>query len=72
MLLSLFAVWRLCSVGPRRMRLRVAWWRYALVALADVEANYLVVKAYALGTNITSVMLILILSWSAFVFGSWL
>ena len=30
------------------------WWRYLLIALVDVEANYLVVKAYAY-TTVTSV-----------------
>jgi len=33
------------------------WWAYAVLALVDVEANYLVVKAYAY-TSMTSVMLI--------------
>lgn len=33
------------------------WWRYALLALVDVEANYLVVTAYQY-TTITSVMLL--------------
>lgn len=36
---------------------QVPWWRYALLAVADVEANYFVVKAYQY-TSITSVMLI--------------
>ena len=33
------------------------WWSFAALALADVEANYLVVKAYSY-TSMTSVMLI--------------
>lgn len=41
----------------RTWALQVAAWRYALVALADVEANFLVVKAYS-QTTITSIMLI--------------
>lgn len=36
---------------------QVAWWRYALLSIADVEANYFVVLAYQY-TSITSVMLI--------------
>lgn len=40
-----------------RLRLAVRWWVYALLAIADVEANYLVVKAYQY-TSITSIMLI--------------
>ena len=55
-LLSMYVLLRLCIEGPRP--LRVAWWRYALVALTDVEANFLVVKAYTLGASITSVMLL--------------
>ena len=35
----------------------VPWWRYAILALCDVEANYFVVKAYAY-TSVTSIMLI--------------
>jgi drug/metabolite transporter (DMT)-like permease len=35
----------------------VPWWRYAFLAACDVEANYLVVKAYAY-TSVTSIMLI--------------
>jgi hypothetical protein len=38
-------------------RLRVAWWKYALLALVDVEANYLVVRAYQY-TTIESVALL--------------
>lgn len=34
----------------------VKWWVYLLLAIADVEANYLIVKAYQY-TTITSVML---------------
>lgn len=33
------------------------WWKYAIVALIDVEANYCVVKAYQF-TSLTSVMLL--------------
>jgi solute carrier family 35, member F1/2 len=35
----------------------VPWWRYALLAAADVEANYLLVEAYEY-TSVTSIMLI--------------
>ena len=37
--------------------LRRAWWQYAVVALIDVEANYVVVLAYQY-TSITSIMLL--------------
>jgi len=37
--------------------LRTKWWFYLLLAIADVEANFLVVKAYQY-TTITSVMLL--------------
>ena len=30
-----------------RIRIRENWWKYLLVSLADVEANYLIVKAYS-------------------------
>ena len=30
------------------------WWKYLLIAIVDVEANYLVIKAYAY-TTVTSV-----------------
>ena len=36
---------------------KARWWVYLLVALVDVEANFLVVKAYQY-TTITSIMLI--------------
>jgi solute carrier family 35, member F1/2 len=37
--------------------LRLAWWKYAVLAVLDVEANFLIVTAYQY-TSITSVMLI--------------
>jgi hypothetical protein len=40
-----------------RPRVQIAVWRYAALAFADVEANFLVVKAYKY-TTITSVMLL--------------
>ena len=55
-LLSVFVLQRYYVEGYATPR--IAWWRYALVALADVEANYLVVKAYTVGASITSVMLL--------------
>ena len=36
---------------------QVSWWKYALIALADVEANFLVGTAYQY-TSITSIMLL--------------
>ncbi|KAM9846638.1 solute carrier family 35 member F2 isoform 2-T2 [Aulostomus maculatus] len=37
--------------------LKTKWWRYLLMGLADVEANYTVVKAYQL-TTLTSIQLL--------------
>ena len=42
---------------PHLFRLHLPWWRYALLGLCDVEANFLIVLAYRY-TTITSVMLI--------------
>lgn len=55
----------------RRKKLQVSWYWYVILSIVDVEANYLVVKAYQY-TSITSVMLldrgsllfVLALSWS--------
>jgi solute carrier family 35, member F1/2 len=56
----LFVVY-MAMVTWRRHRslceLRLSWWQYALLALIDVEANFLIVKAYQY-TTITSIMLI--------------
>ena len=66
-----------CLVAPVfrfASRLRVAWWKYALLALVDVEANYLVVRAYQY-TTIESVALLdcfaipCVMALSAVVFG---
>ena len=43
--------------GRARAAARVRRWQWALLALADVEANYLLVRAYQY-TDITSVMLL--------------
>jgi solute carrier family 35 protein F1/2 len=56
----------------RKKKLQISLWIYVLLALLDVEANYLAVKAYQY-TSITSVMLldcwsipcVLILTWLA-------
>jgi hypothetical protein len=57
-LLCLYALHRWRQAGfTTNFKLQVAWWKYALLAFADVEANYLVVKAYSY-TTITSIMLI--------------
>src|SRR5690606_11424420 len=37
--------------------LNIAWWKYLLLAIADVEANFTVVKAYQY-TTITSILLL--------------
>eukprot|EP00761_Pharyngomonas_kirbyi_P009099 gb/GECH01009114.1/.p1 GENE.gb/GECH01009114.1/~~gb/GECH01009114.1/.p1 ORF type:complete len:368 (+),score=46.15 gb/GECH01009114.1/:1-1104(+) len=50
----LFIRWR---HGVTKHVVRVPIWKYILLAIADVEANYLVVKAYDY-TTITSVMLL--------------
>lgn len=56
LLLSLYAVVRLYSEGWSKP-LRVRRWQYALLALADVEANALIVSAYQ-HTSLTSIMLL--------------
>ena len=55
-LLALFSA-RLVWHGQLLRTLRERWWRYLLLAVIDVEANYLVVMAYAY-TSIGSVMLL--------------
>lgn len=44
------------STGDRNILqiLRTEWWKYLVMGLADVEANYAVVKAYQL-TTLTSI-----------------
>jgi solute carrier family 35 protein F1/2 len=57
-LLLIYLGFRFRAVGwSKTWQLKVPWWRYGLLALVDVEANYLVVKAYRY-TSITSIMLI--------------
>ncbi|KAF5892617.1 solute carrier family 35 member F2-like, partial [Clarias magur] len=61
-----------CSHGDENILqiLRTKWWKYVLLGLVDVEANYAVVKAYQY-TTLTSIQLLdcfilpmlLILSW---------
>lgn len=56
----------------RRKVIQIPWWTYFMLAIFDVEANYLAVKAYQY-TSITSVMLldcwtipcVLVLTWLA-------
>eukprot|EP00741_Cyanophora_paradoxa_P016287 tig00020911_g15726.t1 len=45
------------AAGRSRPALALPWWRYALIAVADVEGNFLVVKAFQL-TSFTSAMLL--------------
>ncbi|KAI3353961.1 hypothetical protein L3Q82_018458, partial [Scortum barcoo] len=62
----------LCRTGDGNLLqiLRTRWWRYLLLGLVDVEANYAVVKAYQY-TTLTSVQLldcfvvpvVMLLSW---------
>lgn len=54
-LLIVFLVYRLFKKGTKP--LLVSWRAYALLAIADVEANFVIVKAYQY-TSITSVMLL--------------
>ena len=51
-----FTVTLACRHGDRSLFtcLRKHWWQYLLISVADVEANYLVVKAYSY-TTVTSV-----------------
>lgn len=53
LLLSSFAVYLYHTGQP----LHMAWWKYALLAVADVEGNYCLVRAYQY-TSITSVQLL--------------
>ncbi|XP_038565355.1 solute carrier family 35 member F2-like isoform X1 [Micropterus salmoides] len=63
---------RKVSTGDRNILqiLRTEWWKYLVMGLADVEANYAVVKAYQL-TTLTSIQLLdcfvipvlMVLSW---------
>jgi solute carrier family 35 protein F1/2 len=41
----------------RAVRLEGDWWKYVLLAIVDVEANYVLVKAYEY-TSVTSIMLL--------------
>lgn len=53
-----FGAYRVARLGWRRaLSLRVPAWRYALLAVVDVEANYLVVSAYA-STSLASIQLL--------------
>ncbi|KAG8467368.1 hypothetical protein KFE25_000684 [Diacronema lutheri] len=47
----------LCLAARRRRRFRERWWKYALIAVVDLEANFLLVLAYRY-TSIASVMLL--------------
>lgn len=40
--------------------IKKAWWKYLIVSLADVEANYFIVKAYSL-TIITTIQVLKLL-----------
>lgn len=44
--------------------LRTKWWKYLIMGLADVEANYAVVKAYQF-TSLTSIQVLLVLMGAA-------
>ncbi|KAL3829234.1 hypothetical protein ACJIZ3_018036 [Penstemon smallii] len=53
----LLALFYGCIMLYRRQALKAKWYYYVLLGLVDVEANFLVVKAYQY-TSITSVMLL--------------
>jgi len=53
---ALLAVFSLPFLS-RRLSLKEAWWKYAIVAFFDVQGNFLMVKAYQY-TTITSVQLL--------------
>ncbi|KAF3780664.1 Solute carrier family 35 member F1 [Nymphaea thermarum] len=55
----------------RKKGLRAKWYYYILLALVDVEANFLVVKAYQY-TSMTSVMLLLCWSIPSVIILTWL
>lgn len=67
LLAATFGVARLWQWRP----LALAWWKYALLALLDVEANFLVTKAYQY-TSITSVTLLDCFAIPAVMLLSWL
>lgn len=48
-----------CRTSDRNLKscLKTWWWKYLLLAIVDVEANYLIVKAYSF-TTVTSVQLL--------------
>ncbi|CAK9139485.1 unnamed protein product [Ilex paraguariensis] len=54
----------------RRQALKAKWYYYVLLGLVDVEANFLVVKAYQY-TSITSVMLLDCWSIPSVIFLTW-
>ena len=56
-LLALHLVYRYFRDGRRWQPLKVSWWKYAIFALIDLEANYLVIKAYMF-TSMASVALL--------------
>ncbi|XP_051813879.1 solute carrier family 35 member F2-like [Acanthochromis polyacanthus] len=72
LLLLVYSGTMLCTAGDGNILqvLRRSWWRYLLLGLVDVEANYTVVKAYQY-TTLTSVQLLdcfvipvlMVLSW---------
>ncbi len=55
--LSLHLIYRYFKNGQEWKPLIIPWWKYAFFALIDVEANYLVMKAY-LYTSMASIALL--------------
>jgi solute carrier family 35 protein F1/2 len=49
---------RRCYRRGGKLDLKMAWWKYFLLAVLDVEGNYLLVRAYAEGVSITSATLL--------------
>ena len=56
-LLSFHIVYRYYNDGKMWKPLKVVWWKYALLAVVDLQANYLVIRAYMF-TSMASVALL--------------
>lgn len=59
-----------CTLMYRKKALKAKWYYYVLLGLVDVEANFLVVKAYQY-TSITSIMLLDCWSIPSVIFLTW-
>lgn len=50
-------IWYIKDKNEFKKSIKTRWWKYFLVAFADVEANYLIIKAYSL-TIMTTIQVI--------------